>query len=166
MDAIPLQTAIAWDSSFVHSAGPETGVKINFALGSAPKNYQMPADSLRPRMAHFTLLLWHYPIDTVLRKNRPQQPGVFGPWSEYRYDFRNNPFVFQGVNIARDTQAVLPLRVDSTGDGFFFSVPPGRYLLSINPWVFQAEPEVIKDLDIRNGDFSVIKIALMPPPIY
>jgi hypothetical protein len=123
-------------------------------------------DSLVVRAHRFTVLLWRYPIDTTLRKTAPNPIGFFGPHPEFLYDFNSTPRVLHGVKNDEDTLALLPISADFEDGLFYFLVPPGEYLLWMNAPNFQPEPEMVKDVVVYTGNFSIIKIALNPMRIY
>ena len=163
-----LRIAPSWDSAFVRTNGVETGISLHITPPPPHEMERYPSfsDSLQRMVQDFSLLIWRYPIDTVLRKNESKLQMIGGTVSEYYYEVEDDYLLFRLSKSTFANNPTLPSRVDSVTGMCIFIIPAGRYLLYVQPGEFEPEPKWIKELEIRRGYLSQVNIQLMPQPSY
>jgi hypothetical protein len=101
------------------------------------------------------LLLWVYPLDTIITEQNFYnviQPMPGGGIADERYiDYKIN-----------NDPVLIPIKVDST-NRFYISIQPDTFYLSINS--FYVTPNYLKDIIVKQGYWSIITLLMYEPPV-
>lgn len=101
------------------------------------------------------LLLWDYPLDTIITEQNfynVRQPMPAGGIADKRY------IEYKIIN----DPVLIPIKVDST-NRFYISIQPDTFYISINS--FHVTPNYLKDIIVKQGYWSIIKLMMYEPPV-
>ncbi|HUN65931.1 MAG TPA: hypothetical protein VMW43_07490 [Bacteroidota bacterium] len=160
---VPLvRSALPWQPSYIHLSRMLSGIVLELspAVSSPGADTTEQNRRLLRTMSGFEAVLWASPPDTSVRNYNQYSPEAVKSATGDFFEIRSDPFVFRGDSTAGDSSEMLPFRVDGPERRYFFCIPPGRYLLWIPSVSRGHTPEIVRDLEVREGDFSVVPIVV------